>query len=138
MPRYVLLRHELPPDAGRASHWDFMLEHQGALWTWAFESLPADWQDQLGMSRQDARDEVTTRKLVDHRLAYLTYEGQISNGRGTVKRVAEGEYDLLSGEDSPIEIELRGTLTGKISLDQRVANSTEWVLTSSPLPDGIL
>jgi hypothetical protein len=34
-------------------------------------------------------------KLRDHRRIYLTYEGQISNDRGHVLRVAEGEVRIV-------------------------------------------
>lgn len=119
MPRYVLLRHELPADVDRVSHWDFMLEYEGVLWTWALEHLPASWRDHLGLDREDASDEVSAKRLADHRLEYLIYEGPISEGRGTVTRVAEGEYDLLRRQESSIEVELRGTLTGQITLAHR-------------------
>ncbi len=85
--RFVLLRHEMPQTATRGSHWDFMLENGGVLLTWEFPELPMDTPPttfpQLGI-----------RRLPDHRLEYLAYEGPISNDRGRVQRVDEGVYRL--------------------------------------------
>ncbi len=37
--------------------------------------------------------------LVEHRIRYLDYEGEISGGRGSVTRVVAGEYLVI--DDSP-------------------------------------
>jgi hypothetical protein len=39
---------------------------------------------------------VRLERLGDHRRAYLEYEGPLSGGRGEVRRVAAGEYQLIS------------------------------------------
>ena len=89
--RFVLLRHEMPSNAARGSHWDLMLENQGVLLTWELPKLPpgplpASFE-QLGI-----------RRLPDHRIDYLEYEGPVSDGRGTVQRVDNGIYQLTCGE----------------------------------------
>ena len=89
--QFVILRHELPSTSARGSHWDLMLENQGVLLTWELPNLPpgplpASFE-QLGI-----------RRLPDHRIDYLEYEGPVSNDRGTVQRVDSGEYQLTSGE----------------------------------------
>ena len=89
--QFVILRHELPPTSARGSHWDLMLENQGVLLTWELPNLPpgplpASFE-QLGI-----------RRLPDHRIDYLEYEGPVSNGLGTVQRVDFGNYQLTSGE----------------------------------------
>ena len=96
MPRFVILRHELPADSTRPSHWDLMFEEQGALRTWAVESEPA-----IGAS-------ANAEALADHRLAYLTYEGEVSGGRGTVARWDEGEYTLEKSSDNDWQALLHG------------------------------
>ena len=88
--RFVLLRHEMPPNAERGSHWDLMLENRGVLLTWELPQLPpgplpASFE-QLGILR-----------LPDHRIDYLEYEGPVSNDRGTVQRVDFGHYHLATG-----------------------------------------
>ena len=40
MPRYVILRHEMPADSPRPAHWDLMLETGTVLATWALDALP--------------------------------------------------------------------------------------------------
>jgi hypothetical protein len=87
MPRYVVLRHELPSDSARASHWDLMFEFQGVLRTWSVESEPA-----IGRT-------AIAQLLADHRLEYLEYQGPVSGGRGTVTRWDEGEYTLEESSD---------------------------------------
>jgi hypothetical protein len=88
MPRFVILRHELPPEHPRPSHWDFMLEADGVLRTWAFEGLP------------DQAASQTAEALPDHRIAYLEIEGDVSGGRGFVTRWDEGTFQWLEGSNA--------------------------------------
>ena len=67
-------------------HYDLMLESDEGLLTWAMGRLP-----QAGKS-------CGAIKLPLHRELYLTHEGPVSEGRGTVKRVMSGEYEFLSPE----------------------------------------
>ncbi len=89
--RFVVLEHDHP-----ILHWDLMLEFDGALLTWR---LPANVQiNEWGVSE----------RLPDHRLAYLDYEGPVSKGRGTVRRITGGQY--ISSENfgrDPIGSDLR-------------------------------
>jgi len=73
--RYVVLHHT----GWNEDHFDLMLEADtdGPLLTWRLDAFPAPTRVQL---------------LANHRRDYLTYEGDVSNGRGRVRRVAEGEY----------------------------------------------
>lgn len=82
MPRYVVLRHDMPAGAARPSHWDFMLECGESLRTWALQLQP------------DSPEPQWAEALADHRLAYLEYEGTVSGGRGSVARWDAGSYDL--------------------------------------------
>ena len=93
MPRFVVLRHELPPDSPRGSHYDLMLEAGGVLQTWACEKLP-----RLGQT-------VAAERLPDHRLAYLDYEGPVS-GRGDVTRVLSGEYESVTERADELQARL--------------------------------
>ncbi len=95
--RFVILRHEMPATSDRPSHWDFMLEQDGALRTWALDQEPSS--------------ETTTQatELPPHRLAYLDYEGPVSGDRGQVTRWDAGNYWLNTSSESAISIELAGT-----------------------------
>jgi len=101
MPRFVLLYHDCPPEFGRPSHWDLMLEHGQALRTWAIYQLPCDWDSARALtallypacSKLADGNEVAAEELPDHRLAYLEIEGPLTGNRGAVCRVAAGEYE---------------------------------------------
>jgi hypothetical protein len=101
--RYVILRHE----GIRDPHFDLMVElAPGALLlTWRSPDWPIVRETNLV-------------KLTEHRRLYLEYEGEISGGRGTVRRVAEGTCALewrtrakgvitLLAPPPPVKIHLR-------------------------------
>ncbi len=97
MPRFVLLFHELPSGSVRASHWDLMLENGDGLYTWELNQTPvvgADWN--------------TCKQLPVHRMAYLDYEGPVSNDRGHVSRWDAGELEWVARSDSTLQVRLTG------------------------------
>jgi hypothetical protein len=108
MPRFVLLRHDCPPTMG-PSHWDLMLERNGALMTWRLPTLPAAWRDDR---TSDANVQLTAERIADHRLAYLDYEGPVSDGRGHVTRQDHGEYEVLEETAATIRLRLSGQKIG--------------------------
>ena len=73
-----------------------MFEHDGKLRTWAVELSP------------DTPTEQDATPLADHRLEYLTYEGEISGGRGHVTRWDEGEYVTLRDDVSGFVVKVTG------------------------------
>lgn len=79
--RFVVLLHDHP-----LLHWDLMLEDGDALRTWR---LPRD---------PGRHDVMEAEEIAPHRLAYLDYEGPVSQGRGTVRRVAAGTTTILRTE----------------------------------------
>jgi hypothetical protein len=96
MPRFVLLRHEVPEAFSRPSHWDLMFEDGDSLLTWAIEQLPV-----VGQS-------LAALQLPPHRLVYLDYEGPVSGNRGTVSRTDRGEFDWQFRTEMEWRVELRG------------------------------
>lgn len=70
------------PPKGKDIHFDLMLESQEGLLTWAMGCLPL------------AGKSCGAIKLPLHRAHYLTHEGPVSDGRGTVQRVMAGEYEF--------------------------------------------
>jgi hypothetical protein len=100
MNRFVLLEHRW-----QGVHWDLMLECEGALRTWAIDQpivagalLPA-------------------RALADHRLAYLDHEGEISRGRGSVRRVDRGVFESIVWDPERVRVRLAGAqLVGEAEL----------------------
>ncbi|MSU76525.1 MAG: hypothetical protein EXS16_00365 [Gemmataceae bacterium] len=79
MPRFVILEHDHP-----VLHWDLMLEAGGVLRTWRLAEAPTA-----------AACAIVAEPLPDHRLAYLDYEGSVSDNRGRVKRWDSGTFDAL-------------------------------------------
>jgi hypothetical protein len=96
VPRFVVLYHELPEGSARASHWDLMLEQETGLRTWALAELPAP-----GIN-------VPCEALAEHRLEYLDYEGPVSNGRGSVRRIDRGTYRVVSESADELRLEMCG------------------------------
>lgn len=116
MPRFVILRHEMPPGGGRGTHLDLMLEVGGVLRTWSIPELPVPGQL------------IQAEALPDHRLAYLDYEGPVSDNRGSVSRVDEGEYEVLADSAGLWRVHLVGkVLRGKFELRQVADSSSQWM-----------
>ncbi len=102
--RFVVLYHQLPAESGRSSHWDLMLQQ------------PLAWGDELltfGVSvpPEDWGPPTSVQHLPNHRPLYLDYEGPISDNRGSVTRVLEGDIqwlvkttDMLTLEFQPARI----------------------------------
>jgi hypothetical protein len=119
MPRYVILRHEIPSPERGPVHWDFMLERDGILRTWALTEQPTPQR------------EIAADQLADHRLAYLDYEGPISGDRGIVARWDAGEYQLGGESADELQISLKGQkLFGEVRL-RRAEESHRWRFTFS-------
>jgi hypothetical protein len=109
VPRFVVLCHNSP----RGKHYDFMLEVDDVLKTWALAEPPRD-----GMN-------IDCDALADHRIEYLDYEGPISGGRGDVARWDAGGYSLEARSDFRWVVQLTGNrLAGRAEL-VRSANSPE-------------
>jgi len=115
--RFVILHHR----AVLGDHWDLMLERGDVLWTWQLLRDPTD----------RANFPIPARRIDDHRLAYLTYEGPISGDRGTVRRIDAGTYRLDSAEEGSLVVRLEGaTLQGVFTLIQ-TANGPDAVFDES-------
>jgi hypothetical protein len=123
MPRFVVLRHEMPVGSSRASHFDLMLQRGASLRTWACSAIPA-----IGL-------EVSAEELADHRLAYLDYDGEVSAGRGSVTRVAAGEFEVLAESADCLQVRVIGDqLSGNLTLIRDTNRPAQWrvSLTSPP------
>ncbi len=80
-------------------HYDLMLEHDQTL---------ATWQLTIPLSDIQYEQAIIVQKIQDHRLIYLSYEGNISKGRGQIKRLDLGDYEPLIQEISHWEFILHG------------------------------
>ena len=95
--RFVIQLHSAPGGA----HYDLMLETEGVLATWRIDRPPTD----LGPNER-----LPAEALPDHRLAYLSYEGPVSRGRGTVRIFDGGTYHLIDRSEGTWVFELCGRL----------------------------
>lgn len=97
MRRFVILRHTMPANAGRPSHWDLMFElGESGLTTWAVNEPP----DMAGDQR--------ATQLPDHRAVYLDFEGPIPPDRGEVMRFDRGDCEVLVHEPHCVQFHLLG------------------------------
>lgn len=115
MPRYAILHHEMPTDRGRPTHWDFLLESGDVLRAWALDAEP-------GVGRT-----IAARPLVDHRKAYLDYEGPVSDDRGRVTQWDAGTYRLANETGRQLVVTLDGRrLSGTVTIS--LGEDARWQL----------
>jgi hypothetical protein len=107
MPQFAVLTHDHP-----FPHWDFLLETGESCRTWRLLEEP-------GPGRT-----VPAEPLPDHRLHYLTHEGPVSRGRGTVARWDAGSFNWTEDTPDRVEVELAGVfLRGRCVLEERPGES---------------
>ena len=97
---FVIQYHQREPDP----HFDIMLLRGDTLRTFSTVTFPGEGVREV-------------RSLPDHRREYLTYEGEISGGRGTVRIRDRGTF--RAEEWSPDRISVRldgGRLQGRMLL----------------------
>lgn len=115
MSRFVVQEHH-----ARNLHWDFRLEKEGALKSWA---VPKGMPEKKLLKRLAIQVE-------DHELDYIDFEGDIEEGEygaGTVKIWDRGTYKLESESPKSILFELTGKrLKGRYSLVHLKAK--QWLL----------
>lgn len=101
--RFVVHKHS----RGKQLHWDLMLQAGQVLETYRLQLPP----------EQLRRNGCTARRIFDHPLKFLSYEGSVNNGQGTVELVDSGTYEVLSRDEGKIELRLDGRiLTGRFEL----------------------
>ena len=115
-PIFVIQKHR-----ARNLHWDFRLEMDDALKSWA---VPKEPPSEAGLKRLAVQVE-------DHELDYADFEGEIPEGEygaGTVEIWDKGTYELLSRKENKIVVELHGErLKGKYMLMQFGKEKKNWL-----------
>jgi DNA ligase D-like protein (predicted 3'-phosphoesterase) len=117
MGRFVVQRH----DASRL-HWDFRLEMDGVLKSWA---VPKEPPTRPGLRRLAVAVE-------DHDLDYIDFEGVIPEGEygaGTVEIWDKGNFELESRKPEKLVFELRGEkMKGRYTLVHFTEKAENWLL----------
>jgi bifunctional non-homologous end joining protein LigD len=125
--RFVIQQH-----AARRMHWDFRLEIDGVLVSWAVPRGPA----------VDPKVKRLAVQTEDHPLAYADFEGLIpagNYGAGTVIVWDRGSYEMIDGNSAAqglhsgkLDFELHGhKLTGRWALiHTKGGKANEWLLIS--------
>lgn len=121
--RFVILLHETTPQMQRPTHWDLMFQIGStlpekaeptasrpvdSLATWALPHSPSE------------KDEMECDELPLHRLAYLDYEGAVSQNRGFVTRWDAGNFQWTHREPDRVCVDVQGQkLSGTIELTRQ-------------------
>ena len=114
-----------------ALHWDFRLERDGVLVSWAVpKGLPLDPADNhLAVHTED------------HPLDYATFEGEIPAGEyggGQVILWDHGTYDVEKFDDREVKVVLHGTrVSGRYALFKTGSRDRDWMIhRMDPPPEG--
>ena len=114
MQRTVLLEHTLPDGS---AHYDWLIERPHSPPHFPPHSPPhappsAHTPMALISFRLDTRIDLdapasfSARRIADHRPIYLTYEGPISRGRGSVRRLAAGNCSVTRNTPNGLTLRL--------------------------------
>ena len=114
-PRFVVQEHH-----ARRLHWDFRLEHDGVLVSWAMpKGVPAD-----------PKKNHLAVHVEDHPLDYIDFAGTIpagNYGAGTVSIWDHGTYDIEKWSDREVMVVLHGKrLQGRYVLFR--TNGENWMI----------
>lgn len=117
MARFVIQEHK-----ARKLHYDFRLEMNGVLKSWAVPKAPS--------KRPNLRR--LAIRVEDHDLDYIDFEGEIeegSYGAGKVRIWDKGTYDIESRKGSKIVFRLHGKrLEGRYTLLKMGWGKDQWIL----------
>ena len=105
MPRFVVHQHK-----ATHLHWDFRLDIDGVLKSWAIPKEP---------SKEEGKKRLAVQ-VEDHPRSYIGFQGEIPEGQygaGSVRIWDKGTYKLLTRTPEKIVVELNGKkLKGRYAL----------------------
>lgn len=110
--KFVIQKHTRPGDV----HWDLMLESGQVLETY-----------RLAMPPEQLLNKTTAVRIADHPVRFLTYEGTVNKGAGTVEIAETGTYQVLTDKEGLRELQLNGKiLKGKFTLSHTDAEKWQF------------
>ncbi|MCP4712943.1 MAG: hypothetical protein GY869_30310 [Planctomycetes bacterium] len=113
MPRFVIQQHTCEQQV----HWDLMLDKDGELATWQVLIEPTSW----------GFEPILCRHIFNHRLIYLTYQGELTNNRGYVRIAAQGEFHTEEFTENYWRLSLTGDKIMGV-LELRRLEGNQWQL----------
>ena len=115
--KFVIQRHV----RGNDIHWDLMLETGDVLETYRLAVPP----------EKITAEPVEAVKIFDHPLKFLTYEGSVNKGKGTVEIADAGIYQILNKTGNRVDLQFAGKiLNGKFALNYIEKNRWELAVVS--------
>lgn len=112
--RYVIQEHQ----ASDGVHWDLMLQRDDCLWTWRMDRPPVKIGDAP----------LPLEKIADHPLRFLTYEGPVQNGTGSVRIADHGTIELTEQTPDLLTVAFDGQhLKGRFNL-RKTDTAQHWTL----------
>jgi hypothetical protein len=101
--KFVIQQHS----SGSDIHWDFMLQIGDSLQTYRLDKAPQEL----------TQTPANAVKIFDHSLKFLTYQGPVNKGRGSVRIAEAGSYEIAHHAHDRLELDLNGKiLKGKFTL----------------------
>jgi hypothetical protein len=79
-------------------HWDLMLEAEGCLETFRLSVAPSEM----------AAGPASAVRIFDHPVRFLTYEGAVNDGKGSVRIVERGTYNCASPRPGDRRLSIEG------------------------------
>lgn len=124
----VVLRHDAPDGT---HHFDWLIAKrlhlpdpdERALLAFRCPEVPGE------------RDAIDAERIRDHRVVYLSHEGTISGGRGSVERVCDGRCRVLSISDRAFTLALslwENALIAEGRLQSHSSDSEWWRIAFRP------
>lgn len=103
--KFVIQRHERQNEP---THWDLMLESGDILETYRAGVPPEQW----------GKGPIEVVKIFDHPLKFLTYQGSVNKGKGSVSIADYGNYRVIKRLEDRLVLDLTGNvLKGEFLLD---------------------
>lgn len=98
----VVLEHTR---AGENTHFDWLIDQDGVSPLISFRTHT---------NPLDGPAEFRCERAPDHRRAYLEFEGELSGGRGSVRRGARIEIECFESDDDGLSIMVRARHVGSV------------------------
>lgn len=96
--KYVIQRHQ---KQAQSLHWDLMLESFDGLETYRLDSPP----EQITANRKN-----TAIKILTHDRKFLTYQGPVNKGAGSVKIADNGTFQQLECSEQKTTLKFQGQI----------------------------